>query len=142
MSACIAESGTGKYGGVVLLAEHRLEVHVALAREDVDLVARAVERREERQALDVIPVRVADQDRGLAAAVAEAALHQRLAEVADAGAGVDDDRIGVARPDLDTRGVPAVPVGRPPRDGDRATDSPEPDLHRRASMRRYRREPA
>jgi hypothetical protein len=114
----------------VLLAEHRLEVHVPLAREDVDAVAGAIERREERQALDVVPVGVADEDRGLALAVLERLLHEGLAEVADAGARVDDDRRAALRTHLDARRVPAVPVGGSSWDGDRASNSPEPDLHR------------
>jgi hypothetical protein len=117
---------------VVLLAEHRLEVEVALAREDLDLVARAIERREERQALHVIPVGVADEDRRLALTLAERLFHQGLAEAPDAGARIDDDRRLAVGPDLDARGVPTVAVRGPPGDWDRTANSPEPDLHRRA----------
>jgi hypothetical protein len=74
-------------------------------------------------------VGVADQDVRGAAALAEPLLHQRLAEAADAGAGVDDDRPGAARAHLDARRVSAVAIGAGSRDGDGAANAPESDFH-------------
>ncbi len=50
-----------------------------------------IQRDEERKALDVIPVGVREQDARLAGALAERAVHQADAEVARAGAAVEDD---------------------------------------------------
>src|SRR5207237_7428232 len=76
-----------------------------------------------------VPVRVADQQVRGAAALAERALHHLLAELADAGAGVDDDVLPVGGAHLDARGVAAVAVGVGARNGIRTADSPEAYLH-------------
>ena len=121
---------------VRLRREHRLQVQVvALARVDGHLVAALVERREVRQPLDVVPVRVADQQvdarvPGLAFA------GQLLAELADPGAGVDDDARPRRRADLDARGVAAVTFGLGSRHGKRPANAPEADPHDRRMTRR------
>ena len=62
-----------------LVLQRRLERRARdrVRAEDPDLVALDEERREERQALDVIEVRVREQDRQLALPLAELAAHQR-----------------------------------------------------------------
>src|SRR5581483_7003810 len=115
---------------VGLRGEHRAQVRVvALPRVDEELVALLVDGREERQALDVVPVRVAHEQVRGAAALAERALHHLLAELADAGAGVDDDVLPVGGAHLDARGVAAVTVGVGPWNRIGPTDSPEAYLH-------------
>src|SRR2546421_583825 len=88
-----------------------------------------VRRTEERNALDVTPVEVRQQDvdgEGPRAA----AVHERLAELAEARAGVEDEKRSGAVANLDARGIAAVAHGERAgrRDGD--PGAPEPDLHR------------
>ena len=86
---------------VRLRREHGLQVQVvALARVDRHLVAALVERREVRQPLDVVPVGVADQEVD-ARAAGLAFADQLLAELADPGAGIDDDARPRRRANLD-----------------------------------------
>ena len=75
------------------------------AAEHVEAIARLVERYEEREALDVIPVGVRQQDARLAASLPERAFHQVDAEVARARAAVEDDEAAAARGVTDTQAV-------------------------------------
>ena len=130
MAASASANGNGEVRIVRLRREHRLQVQVvALARVDGHLVAALVERREERQPLDVIPVGVADEQ--VDARVAGLAFGQLLAQLADPGAGVDDDTRSRRRADLDARGVAAITFGLGPRHGKRPANAPEADPHDR-----------
>src|ERR1044071_2805567 len=88
----------------VLEGLERREVGVHLALEDVlehrrraagapdgERVAGDEHRREEPQALDVVPVGVREQDRGAPGARSERAGEQRVAQVHEPGAHVDDE---------------------------------------------------
>src|SRR5205823_5971563 len=88
-----------------------------------------VRRREERQALDVIPVHVREQHVVLAGLAARLA-HELVAERAQTGAGIDDQRLAGGGAGLDARRLAAVAHG--PSAGHRVTapDPPESDLHR------------
>ena len=91
-------------------AEHLVERAVVLVRaDDGDRAATGGERREERQALDVVPVEVREQH-GRPVAVEAALGVQLLAVVAQAGAEVEDDGSMTVGRDLDARGVPPVAV--------------------------------
>ena len=93
----------------------------------VPLVTAQEERREERKALDVVPVGVRDQH---VAVIGRGPLgHQRVAEAVGAGAAVQDEQRPRRRAHLDARGVAAIADGRRPRLGDRPADSPEPHPH-------------
>ncbi len=89
--------------------------------------------REEREAVDVIPVGVRQEHRRLA----HSALEEALAQVADAGARVEDDRVTVSA-DFEATGVAAVldVIGRRARN--RTADTPEsnPELHQATLPRR------
>jgi len=80
-----------------------------LVAEDADAVVRAVERLEKGQALDVIPMRVGQQDVQGDGLFAEFA-GQFAAEGAQPGAGVEDDDLAAAA-DFDAGGVAAVMNG-------------------------------
>ena len=114
---------------VLHLAGHRL-LEPALEtdrRVDVQLGARQERGDEERKALDVIPVGVADEEvepKGLGHR-----LDQMQAELAGAGAAIEDDHGAVGGPYLDARGVSPEARGVRPRRGDRSTRSPEANLH-------------
>ena len=98
----------------------------ALRRVEIPLVAGNEERREERDALDMIPVGVADQHmpaRRLAFA------HDRLPKLVPARPAVDHEPRARSRPDFDARGVAAV-TDRPwSRLRKRPARAPEAHLH-------------
>jgi hypothetical protein len=104
-------------------------VLLRLAPERVDQQARVLlpDRLEERQAHDVVPVQVREQhvERGLVALA-----HQRVAQLAQARAGVEDEDLPVGEPQLDAHGVASVAHRRQPRGRRRTADAVEADLHR------------
>jgi hypothetical protein len=87
---------------------------------DADLAARLVERREERQADDMVEMRVGEEDVGMG----RQRLHQLLAEGANAGAGIEDQH-PIAATDFDTAGVAAVARIVGAAASNRAADPPE-----------------
>ena len=110
-------------------ADHLVElVGGGEQRVDRDPRARDVRGREERQALDVIPVHVREQHVVLARLAAGLA-RELVAELAHAGAGIDDHALSGRRAHLDARRLAAVSHGG--RAGHRVTapDPPEGDLH-------------
>ncbi len=96
--------------------EHVDERALLLTRTvDVDHRVGPEHRREERQALDVVPVEVREQHRGAVRAgepvreqLALEALGDDVAVLADAGAEVEDQRLVALGLQRDARGVPAV----------------------------------
>src|SRR5262249_60228418 len=75
---------------------------------NVPFVARLEQRREEWNALDVIPMGMTDQD---VSAPALSARHQRRTKRARAGAAIDDDERAARRSYFDARRVSAVTSG-------------------------------
>ena len=96
---------------------------------DVEAVARHEDRREEREALDVVPVGVRQQHRGDALAAPHVAGHELVPEAHDAGPHVEDDQLAARAVHRDARGVAAVAVGLGPRRRDRPAHAPEADPH-------------
>jgi hypothetical protein len=92
---------------------------------DTHRVAGNVERREEWQALDVVPVRVGDEDVGLHRQLLQQLLRQRKY----AGAGIENDQGIVIAADFDAGGVATVAHGVRARRGNRATHAPESNFH-------------
>src|SRR6185503_17863687 len=85
----------------------------------------AIERREKRQALDVIPVIVRQQDRNVGDA------GQRLADSDDARAGIEDEpALFAVADDLEAGSVAAVFDGSWRGVGNRTTHAPETHTHR------------
>ena len=101
--------------GVLHLAGEHLahSVGEAVRRVDVPLIARDEKRGEERQALDVVPMGVADQQ--VAAKRLLPGLHQLRAEGQRTGAAIEHHERARVRPQLDARGIPPVPDGTWPR---------------------------
>ena len=93
---------------LLLPAQRRFEVGVAAV--DHDAVARDEGRHEERQAHDVVPVQVRQED-VVGLGRRPRARHRGLAEGAQAAAQVADHVVGAAGLDLDARGVAAVGAG-------------------------------
>jgi len=100
---------------------------------DVPLVAGHKQRGKKWPALDVVPVRMADQH--MAAQRPHAAFHQRFAQLVSTGSTVDDDEGTGCRPYLDAGCVAAVSDGARSRLGNRAPGTPEANMHGRLSCR-------
>ena len=93
-------------------------------------IARLVERRKKGQPLNVVPVRVRNEQVG--AAVTRAKLrrrHQLLAEFSQARASIDDDAWAPFGADLYARSIAAVAVGLRPGHRIGAPHPPKPHLH-------------
>ena len=93
---------------------------------DPDLVAPGAERLEEREALDVIPVRVCEKEVG-PQGVAVELLHQVVAQAAQAASCIEDHEPAAAVGDAQAGGIAAVTRSAGPGSGDRSPDAPEPD---------------
>src|SRR5690606_16798989 len=91
---------------------------------DVELGAGRQDRAEVRQALHMVAVRVGDQRGAPEAAVGR----QRLAQPAEPGAEVEDDRVVARCVELHARGVPAVPAVLVAGTRGRAPDTEEGDV--------------
>src|SRR5580704_12973915 len=82
-------------------------------------------RREEREALDMIPVGVGQvnvaPDR-----VAVGLFEQGTPELPDACAGIENDQPSLRGSDLEARRIAAVPHGQRPGAGNRSARAPEP----------------
>ncbi len=115
--------------GVLHLARERLADRRPEAARSVDvpLEVPLEQRRQERQALDVVPVRMADEDMTPARPVR--LREQRLAEAVRAGAAIEQDQRAARAAHLDARGVAAVAEGVGPGLRDRAAGAPETDAH-------------
>jgi hypothetical protein len=123
-----------------LRGKHRLQVEiVALARVDRELVAALIKRREVRQPLDVIPVGMTNEQVNVGAT--GLAFGKFLAELANAGAGVDDDARPRGRAHLDARRVAAVALGLRTGNRQRSTHAPKMHSHDGRRPRRTRRDP-
>src|SRR3970282_1659275 len=106
---------------------------------EVDAVAGLVERREEAQPLDMIPVEMEKKGVGAKGPPAEF-LHQRVPQQAKSCPAIEDHdfalawlgraRFRPAGPHLDTKGVAAVAKMGRRRRSHRPANSPEPRLHR------------
>ena len=101
------------------------EVALLYGRVDADVGAVTQQRFEERKTLDVVPVEVAQQARR-GERLVERAL---LAEVAQARAEVEEDRVVARDVDGDARRVPAVANDLLTMAGRRTTDAVERDAH-------------
>src|SRR6202012_1420014 len=91
---------------------------------DHDLGVGAEERGEEGEALDVVEVKVGEEE-----VDAGRLGREREAEAADAGAGVEDDERAVGEGDADAGGVPAVGDRLRAGGGDRSPRAPEVAPH-------------
>ena len=100
---------------------------------DVPFIAGHEQRREEWQALDVVPVGVTDQE--VTAYGAGAHGLQRKAEILCAAAAIKDDPRAILRLELDAGGVASVAKSIGPRLGDRAPCPPETHSHGGAAVR-------
>lgn len=83
------------------------------------------QRREERQADDVVDMEMAEKDIEQLAGSFE---HKRIPERTDAGAGVEDQNL-IAAANLHARGVATVACGAGSRARDAAANAPEADGH-------------
>ena len=115
--------------GVLHLARERLADRrpEAARTVDVPLEIGVEQRRQKRQALDVVPVRVADED--VAAPRAVRLGPQRLPEAMRAGTAIEQQQHAAACAHLDARGVAAIADRARPRLGDRAARAPEAYAH-------------
>ena len=114
--------------GSLHLAQQRVAQSpaIACATVDADVVAFDEERCEERDALDVIPVEVAQEHVRLGAG-SESFTHQTLAQPMEANTGVEDDDLTRGAPNLDTGCVSTVLAGGGTRIGYGATCAPQLD---------------
>src|SRR6185312_7238950 len=83
------------------------------------------DRRKERNSLDVVPVRMGEEDVA-ADSRAVPAGDERASELADARPGIEDDEPVGVRPHFHARGVPAVSHRVRSRSGNRPARAPEP----------------
>ena len=90
---------------------------------NVPLIARYEERGEEWDPLDVIPVRVADED--MTAQAVSPARHQILAEGMCAGPAVNDDECSACRAHLNARCISSVTSRARSGLGNRTASAPE-----------------
>ena len=94
---------------------------------DVPLIARHKKWSEERDALDVIPMRVTDED--MTAQAFGAGRHQILAERMSSSSTINDYKCSTRRAHLDARCVSSVTSRARSRFGDRTARAPELDAH-------------
>jgi hypothetical protein len=112
---------------VHLIGDHLAELEVpGLRSDDREFVPRDIEGLEKGEAVDVIPVRMADGEERLDRFTRR---HQLIAEPPDAGPRVKHNEVVLVQPYFDARGVPAVPDGVFPRRGEGTTRPPEFDFH-------------
>src|SRR4029453_5245520 len=118
--------GTREVGEFLLAREGLPDPAADLTRAvDVPLVARHEERGEERKALDVVPVRVRDQQ----VPADPAARDEMLAELMCPAAAIENDQRVVGTTDLDAGGVASVANGGRPGLGKGAARAPEANPH-------------
>ncbi len=112
-----------------LVGDDVLQIDLFPVRADNgDLIPGNKCRFEERKSLDMVPMRMSDEDvcfDGLAVC------DKVIAEVADAGAGIQDDEFTVVQTEFDRRSIPSVSHGILSRCRDGTAYSPEFQFHRR-----------
>src|SRR5262245_41818710 len=97
-------------------------------RVDVPFVAWNEKWRKKRKTLDVVPVRVSEQE--MTAYWSFARCHQASAQIMRAGAAVEDNQCPVRGPHLHAGGVAPVANRARPRLCQRPARPPEPNTHR------------
>lgn len=118
--------GDGKVGAFHLAHEGGEQAFArAFAAEDAQPAFRVVDGRKKRQALDVIPVRVGDEQGQVERTVFEFG-QERLSQRTQTGAGVQNDDF-IAAPDFDAAGIAAVADGVAAGRGDGAAHTPKLD---------------
>src|SRR5580698_16165 len=116
----------GKDDGRHLVADDATEARLhRLGAPDRKVVSLLEHRGEEWQTLDVVPVRVREEDVPTDRLPVRA-VDQRATELANARAGVQDDQEAIRRAYFEARRVPAIAHGLGARAGYRATRAPEP----------------
>ena len=121
--------GDGKVGVLHLPGQRSLQLLSQAARSvDVPFVARAEKGGEERKSLDVVPVRVRDEEMS---AQRQPAGFQRLPQPVGPGAAVQNDERSIRRAHFDARRVAAIAERGRPRLGQRSSRAPESDQHPR-----------
>ena len=119
--------GNGEVGAFHLAGQDFAQGIVGLAATiHVDVVAFPVAGSEERKALDMIPMDVAQEHVQLGLVLA---LENGVAEVADAGSGIENHDVS-AQIGGKAGGIAAVSHGLFGGGGDAAPDAPEPEFHR------------
>lgn len=114
----------GEIGAFHLTGEGGDEAFVrAFAAEDAEAAAGFINGRKEGQALDVIPVRVGNEE-GEIERLGLEFFEERDAEFAEAGAGIEDDDV-FAGADFDAGSIAAVVNGAASRSGDGAANTPK-----------------
>jgi hypothetical protein len=94
---------------------------------NVPFIAGHEKRREKRDALDMIPMRVADED--MTAQAFCACGNQLLTKRMCSGSAIEDNKCSSRRAHLDARRVSAVTSGPRSRLGDRTSSTPELNAH-------------
>ena len=102
----------------------------AFVTEDAEMVLRLIDRQKKRQTLDVVPMRMCQQQGQIERLAVELG-GQVLPEQAQASAGVQDHDLS-GSPDFNTRGIAAVADGFWPRRRNRAAHTPEGDARARS----------
>ena len=93
-----------------------------------ETVPLAVERQEKRDALNVVPVEMREEEEGGDLLGTELA-DQALAERPQPAAAIEDDQRPVVQPDFQARRVSAVPRVTPLRSGSGTAHPPELESH-------------
>ena len=99
-----------------------------LRRVDVPFVPLDEERSKKGKSLDVVPVRVSEQE--MTAHGTLARRHKVSTQIMSTGAAVQDNQSPISSPHLHTGGVPPVANRARPRLCQRASRPPEPNTHR------------
>src|SRR5262249_22686443 len=94
---------------------------------DVPFIAGYKKRREKRDALDVIPMRVANED--MTAQAFGTSRHQLLTKRMSSGSAIEDNECSSRRAHLDARRVSAVASGARSGLCDRTSSTPELNAH-------------
>src|SRR6185295_1288152 len=103
-----------------------------LGKEQASACVRSVAGREERKAVRVIPMQMAEQNRASKRRAVE-----HTGEIAQTGSGVENQRRrAFAVPDRDARGVPPYVIEVRPDGGRRPACTTDPDAHDQASSLR------
>src|SRR5207248_7645422 len=115
-----------KVGGIGLVCECGLQRLCGTGRpDDGEVRPRHEGRKKKRKTLDVIEVRVSDQQMGLQ----RLSRAERAPQLGDAGPGIDHQQVVFLVPDLDAGRVAAAAKGAAPRGGAGASRAPELDPH-------------
>ena len=138
MFAGTSRRPTGKERALHLAGEHDFQAMPrAFVAEDVQLVLRLINGDEERQALDVVPMRVGQQQASASSGWLSNSAASCWPKQAHAGAGIENDDLAV-RAHLDAGRIAAIAHRGRPRRRNRAAHAPElqPSRSRRQRHRR------